>query len=43
MVNVLITNFYFPKKRLIMLVDSFVSCKNKINAYREAIKNKYCF
>lgn len=42
-VDALITNFHFPESTLIMLVSSFLGYKNTINAYEEAIKNKYRF
>ncbi|WP_343152936.1 tRNA preQ1(34) S-adenosylmethionine ribosyltransferase-isomerase QueA [Buchnera aphidicola] len=39
----LITNFHLPKSTLILLVASFLGCKNTINVYKEAIKKKYRF
>lgn len=42
-VDGLITNFHFPKSTLILLVASFAGYKNTMNAYYEAIKNKYRF
>ncbi|QCI20284.1 tRNA preQ1(34) S-adenosylmethionine ribosyltransferase-isomerase QueA [Buchnera aphidicola (Brachycaudus cardui)] len=42
-VDALITNFHIPESTLIMLVASFLGYKNTMNAYFEAIKNKYNF
>ncbi|WP_343153841.1 tRNA preQ1(34) S-adenosylmethionine ribosyltransferase-isomerase QueA [Buchnera aphidicola (Mindarus keteleerifoliae)] len=39
----LITNFHFPNSTLILLVASFLGCKNTINVYKEAIKKNYRF
>ena len=39
----LITNFHLPKSTLLMLVSALSSKDNILNAYREAIKNKYRF
>ncbi len=39
----LITNFHLPKSTLVMLVAAFSSKENILNAYKEAIKNKYRF
>jgi S-adenosylmethionine:tRNA ribosyltransferase-isomerase len=38
-----ITNFHLPKSTLIMLVSAFASKDIILNAYKEAIKNKYRF
>ena len=38
-----ITNFHLPKSTLIMLVSAFASKKIILNAYNEAVKNKYRF
>ena len=38
-----ITNFHLPKSTLIMLVSAFSTKKNILNAYQEAVKNKYRF
>ena len=38
-----ITNFHLPKSTLIMLVSAFASKEIIINAYNEAVKNKYRF
>ncbi|CAL4319591.1 tRNA preQ1(34) S-adenosylmethionine ribosyltransferase-isomerase QueA [Buchnera aphidicola] len=43
MADALITNFHLPKSTLILLVASFLGCKNTINVYKEAIKKKYRF
>ena len=42
-VNNLITNFHLPKSTLIMLVSALAGKTNILNAYNEAIKNKYRF
>ncbi|VEU80758.1 tRNA preQ1(34) S-adenosylmethionine ribosyltransferase-isomerase QueA [Haploplasma axanthum] len=42
-VDELITNFHLPKSSLIMLVSALSSKENIMNAYHEAIKNKYRF
>lgn len=42
-VDGLITNFHLPKSTLIMLVSAFSSKDIIMNAYSEAIKNKYRF
>lgn len=42
-VNELITNFHLPKSSLIMLVSAFSKKEYIINAYQEAINNKYRF
>ena len=39
----LITNFHLPKSTLIMLVSAFSSKEIILNAYNEAVKNKYRF
>ncbi|OIJ07718.1 tRNA preQ1(34) S-adenosylmethionine ribosyltransferase-isomerase QueA [Anaerobacillus arseniciselenatis] len=39
----LITNFHLPKSTLIMLVSALASREHTLNAYREAVKNKYRF
>ncbi|MBQ2872494.1 MAG: tRNA preQ1(34) S-adenosylmethionine ribosyltransferase-isomerase QueA [Bacilli bacterium] len=38
-----ITNFHLPKSTLIMLVSAFATKEIIINAYNEAVKNKYRF
>lgn len=42
-VDRLITNFHLPQSTLIMLVSAFSSRENIINAYKEAVENKYRF
>lgn len=39
----LITNFHLPKSTLLMLVSAFTSKDIILNAYNEAVKNKYRF
>lgn len=39
----LITNFHLPKSTLLMLVSALAGKENILNAYQEAIKNKYRF
>ena len=38
-----ITNFHLPKSTLIMLVSAFATKEFVLNAYNEAVKNKYRF
>jgi S-adenosylmethionine:tRNA ribosyltransferase-isomerase len=42
-VDALITNFHLPESTLIMLVSAFSSREIIMNAYKEAVKNKYRF
>ena len=42
-INGQITNFHLPKSTLIMLVSAFASKEIILNAYAEAVKNKYRF
>ena len=42
-VNAQITNFHLPKSTLVMLVSAFASKEKVLNAYEEAIINKYRF
>lgn len=42
-IDALITNFHLPKSTLIMLVSAFASKDIIMNAYQEAIKEKYRF
>jgi len=42
-VDALITNFHLPESSLLMLVSAFTSREKIINAYQEAINNKYRF
>ena len=39
----LITNFHLPKSTLIMLVSAFSKKEIILNAYKEAVNNKYRF
>lgn len=42
-VDAMITNFHLPKSSLIMLVAAFASRELILNAYRDAVKEKYRF
>ncbi len=42
-IDALITNFHLPKSSLLLLVSAFASKEIIINAYNEAIKEKYRF
>ena len=42
-VDCLITNFHLPESTLIMLVSALAVRENVLNAYREAVKEKYRF
>ena len=42
-INCLITNFHLPKSTLVMLVSALATKENILNAYKEAIDNKYRF
>ena len=42
-VNAQITNFHLPKSTLVMLVSAYANKEMILNAYEEAIKNKYRF
>ena len=42
-IDKLITNFHLPKSTLVMLVSALAGKENIINAYNEAIKEKYRF
>ncbi|MBP5623988.1 MAG: tRNA preQ1(34) S-adenosylmethionine ribosyltransferase-isomerase QueA [Lachnospiraceae bacterium] len=42
-VDCLITNFHLPESTLIMLVSALAGRENVLNAYREAVKEKYRF
>ena len=41
--DALITNFHLPESTLIMLVSAFVGREHILNAYNEAVANKYRF
>ena len=42
-IDCLITNFHLPKSTLVMLVSALSSRDNILNAYKEAVKEKYRF
>ena len=42
-INCLITNFHLPKSTLVMLVSALAGRDNIMNAYNEAVVNKYRF
>ena len=42
-VDALITNFHLPKSTLIMLVSALASREIVLNAYKEAVNNRYRF
>ncbi|MBO4453145.1 MAG: tRNA preQ1(34) S-adenosylmethionine ribosyltransferase-isomerase QueA [Clostridia bacterium] len=42
-VDGIITNFHLPESTLIMLVCAFAGYENTMNAYREAVKERYRF
>ncbi len=42
-IDALITNFHLPKSTLIMLVSALAGKENVLNAYAEAVKQKYRF
>lgn len=42
-IDALITNFHLPKSSLVMLVSAFASREAILNAYQEAIKERYRF
>ena len=42
-IDSLITNFHLPKSTLLMLVSALAGKENVMNAYKEAIKEKYRF
>ncbi|MBQ4583453.1 MAG: tRNA preQ1(34) S-adenosylmethionine ribosyltransferase-isomerase QueA [Bacilli bacterium] len=41
--DALITNFHLPKSTLLMLISALATKNNVLNAYKEAIKEKYRF
>ena len=41
--DALITNFHLPESTLLMLVSAFSSKEIIMNAYKEAVKEKYRF
>ena len=42
-IDALITNFHLPKSTLVMLVSAFAGKEKIMNAYNEAVKDKYRF
>ena len=42
-IDALVTNFHLPESTLLMLVSSLAGRENILNAYREAIQEKYRF
>ena len=42
-IDALITNFHLPESTLIMLVSAIAGRENVLNAYKEAVKEKYRF
>ncbi len=42
-VDRLITNFHLPESTLLMLVSAFAGYRNTMNAYSEAVRNRYRF
>ena len=42
-IDSLITNFHLPKSTLVMLVSAFAGKENIMNAYKNAVENKYRF
>lgn len=42
-IDALITNFHLPKSTLVMLVSALAGKDNVLNAYKEAVKEKYRF
>lgn len=42
-VDALITNFHLPQSTLLMLISAFSSRENVLNAYKEAVEEKYRF
>ena len=39
----LITNFHLPESTLVMLVSAFAGREHVLNAYNEAVKERYRF
>jgi S-adenosylmethionine:tRNA ribosyltransferase-isomerase len=42
-IDAMITNFHLPRSTLLMLVSAFAGRQNVLNAYREAIRQRYRF
>ena len=43
MLDCLITNFHLPESTLVMLVSAFAGREHVLNAYEEAVKQRYRF
>ena len=43
MMDALITNFHLPESTLVMLVSAFAGKEQIMNAYAEAVKERYRF
>ena len=41
--DALITNFHLPESTLVMLVSALAGWENILNAYRQAVEEKYRF
>ena len=41
--DALITNFHLPESTLVMLVSAFAGREHVLNAYEEAVKERYRF
>ena len=41
--DALITNFHLPESTLVMLVSAFAGRENVLNAYRQAVEERYRF
>ena len=41
--NCMVTNFHLPKSTLLMMISAFADHDMIIHAYKEAVKEKYCF
>ena len=41
--DALVTNFHLPESTLVMLVSAFAGYDPVMNAYREAVKERYRF
>lgn len=42
-IDALITNFHLPESTLIMLVSALAGRRNVLNAYKEAVRERYRF
>ena len=42
-VDMLLTNFHLPQSTLLMLVSAFMGREQALNAYEEAVKQRYRF